>query len=75
MPALRHEGHAEAGDVFRRFPDQRELSSMIAPVLGVSAPAMVIMVVDFPAPFGPTRVTISPSFTEKLIPRTAAIRP
>src|SRR5262249_4337277 len=50
-------------------------SSLMVPWLGVSAPAIAIIVVDFPAPFGPTRTTISPLSTRKLTPRTAAMRP
>ena len=45
------------------------------PSVGVSAPAMVMSVVDLPAPLGPTRVTISPSSTVRLTPRTAGMRP
>ena len=49
--------------------------SRTVPWVGVSAPAMVMSVVDLPAPLGPTRVTISPSFTVRLTPRTAGMRP
>src|ERR1051326_5925048 len=49
-------------------------SSLMVPWLGASAPAIAIIVVDLPAPFGPTRTTISPLSTRKLTPRTAAMR-
>src|SRR5438552_13610440 len=50
-------------------------SSLMVPWLGVSAPAIAIIVVDLPAPFGPTSTTISPLSTRKVAPRTAAMRP
>ena len=34
------------------------------PLRGFSRPKIVLMRVDLPAPFGPTTVTISPSWTE-----------
>ena len=50
-------------------------SSRIAPSAGLSAPATVSRVVDFPAPFGPTMQTISPASTRIETPRTAGTRP
>jgi hypothetical protein len=36
-------------------------------------PVSILIVVDFPAPFGPMNATRSPGFTEKEIPFTATI--
>jgi hypothetical protein len=41
----------------------------------VSAPAIANRSVDFPAPFGPTTLTISPSATVRLTPRKARTGP
>ena len=41
------------------------------PDFGLSSPEMVFRVVDFPAPFAPMRVTISPSLTSKEMPLMA----
>jgi len=45
------------------------------PVLERSRPDTVWSVVDFPAPFAPMRVTISPSSTSKETPLTAWMAP
>ena len=47
----------------------------ISPELGASAPAMASSRVDLPAPFGPTTLTISPSATFKVTPRSALTGP
>src|ERR1700722_13671008 len=41
------------------------------PVVGAVSPARQLKKVDFPAPFGPIRPTISPSSTNRLAPATA----
>ena len=46
-----------------------------SPPLGFKRPETVFRMVDFPAPFAPIRVTISPCFTSKLTPLTAWIGP
>ena len=45
------------------------------PFAGRSTPATANIVVDFPAPFGPIKQTISPSPTQKDKSRTAGTRP
>ncbi len=50
-------------------------SSRISPDLGCRRPEIVFSVVDFPAPFAPIRVTISPRWTSTLIPLSASIAP
>ena len=47
----------------------------IPPVFGLMIPDIVLRVVDFPAPFAPIRVTISPSSTSREIPLSAWIAP
>ena len=34
--------------------------SLASPLLGVSSPAMILRIVDFPAPFGPTTPILAP---------------
>jgi hypothetical protein len=41
----------------------------IAPECVGTRPAMALISVDLPAPFGPSTVTISPVFTCRLMPR------
>ena len=47
----------------------------IDPVLGLMIPEIVLRVVDFPAPFAPIKVTISPSSTSSEMPFIAWIAP
>ena len=54
----------------------RSISSTSAlPDVGTSRPHIILKVVDFPAPFGPSRPKISPRFTEKLTLSVAAKSP
>jgi hypothetical protein len=46
-------------------PDKRT-----EPEIGRFSPAMVSMIVDFPAPFGPSSATTSPGRTSRLRSRT-----
>ena len=50
-----------AQDLVGREPDDRPPSNRMSPATGVSAPVIVISVVDLPAPLWPTRPTNSPS--------------
>ena len=50
-------------------------SNSMVPSLGLSRPPTVLRVVDFPAPFAPMRVTISPSPTSKETPFIACMLP
>ena len=47
----------------------------IAPRHGRSAPEMVRLSVDLPAPFEPSTATISPSFTARSMPRRISVAP
>ena len=47
----------------------------IVPCRGLLMPLIARSVVDFPAPFAPIRVTISPSFTASETPFSAWIAP
>ncbi len=49
--------------------------SSIEPLSGLMRPAMVLRVVDLPAPFAPMSVTISPRSMSNEMPRTALIAP
>jgi hypothetical protein len=46
-------------------------STSISPERGCSCPVSILIVVDFPAPFGPRKPKISPGSTEKLTWSTA----
>src|SRR5258708_39871658 len=48
---------------------------VIRPLVGLSSPAMMRMVVVLPAPFGPRKPWISPGSTERLTPSTAVKEP
>src|SRR5689334_4222122 len=48
---------------------------VIRPLVGLSRPAMMRMVVVLPAPFGPRKPWISPGATERLTPSTAVKDP
>src|SRR5258708_34338114 len=48
---------------------------VIRPLVGLSSPAMMRMVVVLPAPFGPRKPGISPGSTERLPPPTAGKGP
>src|SRR3984957_664021 len=50
-------------------------SIWICPALGSSTPRIMLIVVVLPAPFGPSRPTISPGATWKLTPFTARTSP
>jgi hypothetical protein len=67
MPArtIRSTGARSIGVPFQR----------IAPARGRRRPEMVLSVVVLPAPFEPTRATISPSATVKEIPFKTSLRP
>jgi hypothetical protein len=45
------------------------------PVVGWSRPAIIRMVVDFPAPFGPRNPLTIPGCTTKFSPSTASLVP
>src|SRR5207342_684735 len=49
--------------------------TLAVPSLGVRKPAIIFIVVDLPAPLGPSRPSTSPGSTLKLIPSTAVSRP
>ena len=49
--------------------------TVTSPEVAARVPAMMFMVVDFPAPLGPRNPQMTPSFTEKLTPRTASKSP
>jgi hypothetical protein len=46
-------------------------STTTRPEVGSSTPVRTLRVVDFPAPFGPTKPTNSPGSMRKLTPSTA----
>ena len=46
-------------------------SNATVPLFGAISPEIVRSVVDFPAPFAPMRVTISPSLTSRESPLSA----
>ena len=48
---------------------------MTVPSSGGSSPSSMSIVVDFPAPFGPSRATVSPGAIEMSTPRTACTGP
>ena len=48
---------------------------VMRPLVGLSRPAMMRMVVVLPAPFGPRKPWISPGATERLTPSTAVKEP
>src|SRR3984885_8049283 len=50
-------------------------SISICPALGSSTPRIILIVVVLPAPFGPSKPTISPGATWKLTPSTARTSP
>src|SRR5215472_10387187 len=50
-------------------------SSSIVPLVGFSSVVSILMVVVFPAPFGPRKAKISPCFTSKEMPFTAVNSP
>src|SRR5277367_6011310 len=50
-------------------------SSSIVPLVGFSSVVNILIVVVFPAPFGPRKAKISPCFTSKEIPFTAVKSP
>ena len=50
-------------------------SNTMVPVRGVIAPAMVFSKVVLPAPFAPSTLTILPSATARLTPRSAITAP
>jgi len=45
------------------------------PLVGRSSPAIIRMVVDLPAPFGPRNPVTTPGSTTKLSPSTAVLSP
>jgi len=45
------------------------------PLVGLSSPAIIRIVVDFPAPFGPRKPVTMPGWTTKLNPSTANLVP
>src|SRR6202451_3525193 len=45
------------------------------PLVGRSSPAIIRIVVDFPAPFGPRKPVTTPGSTTKLSPSTAVLSP
>ena len=48
---------------------------MMAPEVGSRTPRIMLMVVVFPAPFGPSKPTISLRFTSNETPSTATVSP
>ena len=50
-------------------------SRSTAPASGASRPVVIAMVVDFPAPFGPSRPKTSPARTSSERPSTAVVAP
>ena len=46
-----------------------------APPVGRTSPTAIFTSVDFPAPFGPSSPTSSPSPTERSTPESASMRP
>src|ERR1700724_114212 len=50
-------------------------STSTSPLVGLSRVVNILMVVVFPAPFGPRNAKISPAFTSKETSRTAVIEP
>ena len=60
---LRHEGEACADQAMgRRMRDVAAGECTLPPVIGTS-PAIALISVDLPAPFGPSIATISPAAT------------
>jgi hypothetical protein len=47
----------------------------MVPAVGSSTPRIMLMVVVFPAPFGPSSPTISPRATSNDTPSTATVAP
>ena len=45
------------------------------PAVGSSSPAIIRIVVDFPAPFGPRKPVTMPGRTVTVSPSTASVRP
>ena len=43
------------------------------PALGVRMPVSILIVVDFPAPFGPSKASSSPASTRSVTPSTAVL--
>src|SRR6266850_3563844 len=64
------EAFASSGACARSWP-----LIVIRPLVGLSRPAMMRMVVVLPAPFGPRKPWISPGSTERLTPSTAVKEP
>ena len=50
-------------------------STLTLPPLGASRPLMQPIVVDLPAPLGPSRPKTSPAWAEKETPSTATVSP
>jgi hypothetical protein len=50
-------------------------SSRICPLVGASWVVSILMVVVFPAPFGPRNANTSPRFTSNEMPLTASVSP
>ena len=50
-------------------------SSVTSPPSRASSPQTIEMVVVFPAPLGPSRPYVSPSWISRLTPRTASMVP
>ena len=59
----------------KRYCIEKQSNREIWTPVGDSRPGMHPMVVDFPAPFGPSRPKILPASTLKLMPSTAASSP
>src|SRR5689334_12278075 len=53
----------------------RRPSTVIVPLSAVRSPSIISMVVDLPAPLGPSIPKISPSATLRLMPSTALVWP
>ena len=65
--------------MFRRTASRSVTTSCPAtaarPAVGLASVHKILIVVDFPAPFGPRKPNVSPAATSKSMPRTASISP
>src|SRR5580693_7761539 len=50
-------------------------ATLAVPEVGSARVHRILIVVDFPAPFGPRKPKVSPAATSKSMPRTASISP
>ena len=68
-----------ASEIIQKTQDDSAIMKLATkidlPGRGLTIPVIIFIVVDFPAPFGPRKPSISPSFTEKLTPSTTAAEP